>query len=226
MLWRTGRGSLLPTLARTIRIVVAITGIGSIHIAFIESRPEIGFIGLLGLATGNLLANFLTGGPLRERWVWSGVALACALALASGRIDGRDGAYALIAVPFLFNLFLFLVFGGSLLPGRLPVITRLSRLERTRIEPVIERYTRRITGLWALFFAGILGGAAVAFATGNADLASWIINVVSPAGSLTLFVVEHLHRYLRPGIFGPTSMFNTLRLVVRPDAWRPYRHDT
>ncbi len=212
-------------LARIIRIVFAIAGMGSIHFALIESRPEIGFFGLLGLAAGNLLANVLAGGSLRERWVWVAVALATALALASGRTSGPDGATALIAAPFLFNLFLFLVFGASLLPGRLPVITRLSRLHRTRIEPVIERYTRRVTGLWALFFAGVLVAAAAAFATNNAGVASWIVNVASPVGSLTFFLVEHLYRYLKPGIFGPTSIIKTLRLMARPDAWRPYRHD-
>lgn len=221
MFWRTGRGSRLLVLARIIRIAAAIAGIGSIHIALIEARPEIGFFGLLGLAAGNLLANVLAGGSSRERWVWLAAALAAALALVSGRFGGADGAQALIAVPFLFNFFLFLVFGASLLPGRLPVITRISRLHRTRTEPVIERYTRRVTELWALFFVCVLGTAAVAMATGNTGVASWIVNAASPAGALTLFVVEHLYRYLRPGIFGPTSMIKTLRLMARPDAWRP-----
>ncbi len=225
MFWSTGRYSRLLALARTIRIVVAIAGIASIHYAFIGSRPEIGFAGLLGLAAGNLVANLLSGGSPRERWLWLAVALACVLALASGRVGGPDGAYALFAVPFFFNLSLFLVFGVSLLPGHLPVITRISRLHRPRTDPRIERYTRRVTGLWAWFFACILAGAAAALALGGAGVASWIINVASPAGALVLFLVEHLYRYLRPGTFGPTSIVETLRLVVRPDAWRPRRRD-
>lgn len=212
-------------LARTIRIVVAITAVGSIHFAFIESRPEIGFIGLLGLAAGNLLANLLSGGSVRERWLWPGVALACVLVLASGRVSGPGGVYALIAVPFLFNLVFFLVFATSLLPGRLPVITRFTRLRTSRIEPTVERYTRRITGMWALFFAGVLAGSGVAAATGYSGLASGIVSIASPVAALTFFLVEHLYRYLKPDVFGPTSVVATLRLIVRRDAWRTYRPD-
>lgn len=213
------------TIARAVRLATAVVWIGTIHYALLEAAPRVGFAGLLLFSCGNIVANLLSGGSPRERRLWALAVLAALAVALTGRADGSAALHALLATPFVANLVLLLLFALSLRPGRMPLVTRFSRLDGARIELRIDRYTRSVTILWAVFFAAVLSVSGAAVLAGYAAAASWAINVGAPAGSLALFLLEHLYRYARPEIFGRVSIVATLRAVARPEAWRATRHD-
>lgn len=203
-----------------VRFVCAAAGIGLIHYAFMRDLPEAGFYGIMVLALIGI-----SSGPLPVRLVFLSVG-AAALAVALGYGDMATGPYLLLAAPVFLNLTAMFLFGVTLLPGRVPLITRFSRFDRKQTSsPAVDRHTRLLTGLWTMFFAAVVASTILLIALGSFLAASWVVTVISPAGSAALFLLEHLYRYLRRDIFGQTSVFRTIRLIAHPDAWRGLQQD-
>lgn len=50
--------------------------------------------------------------------------------------------------PVIATLFVLGWFGASLMPGRVPLITQISRSIRGYCDPEIDHYTRRVTQMW------------------------------------------------------------------------------
>ncbi len=50
-------------------------------------------------------------------------------------------------------IFLLVAFASSLLPGHMPVVTRIARFVRGDLSPELTLYTRRVTIAWCGFFA-------------------------------------------------------------------------
>lgn len=118
---RRGRGVLVRGLV--IRVIGAITGIGLIHYAFVRDRPEAGFYGIILLA---LLGMMSRARPVRLVFLAVG---AVAVFGASGYGGADTGRYLLLAVPIVMHLAAMLVFGLTLLPGRVPLITHFSKFD-------------------------------------------------------------------------------------------------
>ncbi|MDX2314392.1 MAG: hypothetical protein QNL90_10005 [Gammaproteobacteria bacterium] len=55
--------------------------------------------------------------------------------------------------PVLVNLGLMVLFGKTLLSGATPLVSRVASLWRGTLDPVVSRYTRRVTIAWTVFFA-------------------------------------------------------------------------
>jgi uncharacterized membrane protein len=75
---------------------------------------------------------------------------------------------ALLAAPVLISLALLVGFGGSLRPGRVPLVERFARLqERDGLPDHAIPYCRRVTQVWTVFFAfnAIVAGALAVFAS-------------------------------------------------------------
>lgn len=210
----------MSALAPIIRIIVAVFGIALIHAAFLTDQPALGFYaiagaGAVGLADGWRRRAISTAGYVILLVLSAGFFL---VALYGG---GTTQMHLLITVPILAHLALCGLFGSTLLPGRTALITCFSRIERAPIiDPVIERYTRILTWLWVCYFAAITMAAAVLAVIGDFSTASWVTSVVSPAAGVVLFAGDHLYRYLRPSVFGPTSIVRTFRSMADPAAWR------
>lgn len=60
------------------------------------------------------------------------------------------------APPLLMPLFLLLLFGRSLLPGRQPLVSRIALLMHEQPSRQLLRYTRAVTIAWVLFFAAMV----------------------------------------------------------------------
>ena len=95
--------------------------------------------------------------PLVERRVWAWATLAL---VAAGLWQLAPTPYPqlmLLAPPVLFTGLLGWWFGRSLRAPRVPVITRIvAGLEQTapeQLPPDLYRYTRRLTGAWAILLA-------------------------------------------------------------------------
>lgn len=205
---------------RVLRVAGAVAGIALIHFSFIGGHEGAGFYGIMLLALLGMLS-----GPLIFRLIFLAVGAA---AVVSALVPGGTVAtpYMLLAAPLLVNAAAMLVFGLTLLPGKVPLITRFSRYDRRQTEsPAVDSHTRRLTKLWTVYFAGIVISTIFMAAAGSFVAASWIVTVLSPVGSAALFLAEHLYRYLRKDIFGQASVTRTLRLIAQPDAWRGIVHD-
>jgi uncharacterized membrane protein len=94
----------------------------------------------------------------------------------------------------LVNLGLFILFALSLRPGQVAVITALSRQIHGDLPPAIDRYTRRVTWVWCLFFLLELAGSALLL--GFAPIAWWsfFVNVLNAPLIIVLFLGEKLTR--------------------------------
>lgn len=203
-----------------LRLVSAAVGVGLIHYAFMRHNPEAGFFGIMVLS----LIGILTG-PWPARLLFLVVGGASLLG-ALGYGEGKAESYLLLAAPVLLNLAAMTLFGGTLLPGQVPLITRFSRFDHLQSTgPLVDRHTRRLTALWTGFFAMIVVATLVLAALGHFLAASWVVTVVSPIGSAAFFLLEHLYRHFRRDLFGQASVFRTLRVIAHPDAWRGLQHD-
>ena len=111
------------------------------------------------------------------------------------------------------QLILFFVFGRTLLAGHLPLCTRFARVVHA---PLVltsehERYTRRVTLAWALFFAVMgLTSTALFFL---APLATWSIfaNFLTLPLVVLMFVVEYgIRQWALPDV-PPTHILDAVR---------------
>jgi uncharacterized membrane protein len=121
----------------------------------------------------------------------------------------------LYAPPVLINAALAVVFAASLRSARAPVITRFARLEHDPLPQELALYTRRLTLIWALLFAG-MGAAALALAArGSLEAWSTFTNVVCYLLVAALFTGEYAYRRWRFRQFRHATLLELARNVRR-----------
>lgn len=124
------------------------------------------------------------------------------------------------------NLVLGVVFGRTLAAGREPLCTRFARLIHGSLPAEVERYTRRVTLAWTVFFA-LLFSLSCALYLGRL-LAAWslLANILSPLLIVAMFVVEYairlraLPHWERVGILGGVQAFSRHFAAARVEAPR------
>jgi uncharacterized membrane protein len=167
-----------------------------------------------------------TGGAVAYAWLaWSSLVIGVALALPwkaglafalafLGPVPWLPSDALLKVPPVVIYLALAAWFGRTLLPGREPLISRFASLERGELEPVLARYTRRLTAVWTAFFVAMaLLSAALALA---ADGETWSIftNGVNYLLMAVLFLGEYVYRRLRYSEFRHASLPRMIRMLV------------
>ena len=140
---------------------------------------------------------------------------ALGLALASGAIALAAPALLLYAPPVLINAALAAVFAASLRAAGEPVITRFARLEHDPLPQELALYTRRLTLIWAMLFAG-MSAVALALAVG-ASLQAWstFTNVGCYLLVAALFAGEYAFRRWRFRNYRHASLLELARNVRR-----------
>jgi uncharacterized membrane protein len=202
------------------RIFGGLAGIGMIHYAFLRDLPEAGFYGVALLAVMGALSG---PWPLR---IGLGALAAASLIVAGRFVDVAASPYLLLVAPVFFNISAMVLFGSTLLPGRVPLITRFSRFDKKQADSkAVDRHTRILTVIWTCFFALIVAATIFMALSGAFLAASWLVSVLSPVGAAALFLLEHLYRYFRKDIFDQASVFRTIRLIAHPNAWRGLSRD-
>ncbi|MDB5800001.1 MAG: transrane protein [Rhodocyclales bacterium] len=136
-------------------------------------------------------------------WTWNSRARWPALAGVAGlflllHLFTQDLIDKIVWVYFIqdlsCNLFACSIFAMSLRPSSEALCTRLARMARSRMTPLVERYTRWITYAWALFFAGCVVLSAGLFLSGHVTAWSWFANVLNLPLIGAMFVIEYLTR--------------------------------
>ena len=169
-------------------------------------------------------------------WIWT--PLAVAGALMAWRSGARWTALvALLAATILIWLWsadanthpglLFMIqylamqiglgglFGFTLIGARVPLVTRFARIVHGTLPPEIERYTRRVTLVWTLFFV-LMGSIATALYFGSST-AHWsvFVNLLTPLFLGVMFVGEYFVRRLSFPDFPHSSLMTGFRAFQR-----------
>lgn len=119
--------------------------------------------------------------------------------------------------PVLINVALLILFGRTLLPGVVPLVSRVAALWRGTLDSEVARYTRRVTVAWTLFFA-IMALESMALAL-FAPLNVWSLftNLVNYLLVLLFVVVEYQLRFYFLPNHEHLSFREFCRLLVTAD---------
>lgn len=134
-------------------------------------------------------------------------------------VSGDHGRVGLLAINGLshatLNLFLLWLFGRTLLPGREPLITQISRRVNGQLYPEVIGYTRGVTLVWCGYFCLQVLVSLLLYLF--ASLASWsfFINVLNLPLLVLMFVVEKAYRTARFPDHPNTSILKAIEVYSR-----------
>lgn len=134
-------------------------------------------------------------------------------------VTGNHERIGLLAVNGLshavLNLFLLWLFGRTLLPGREPLVSQISRHINGDLEPEVVVYTRQVNIAWCVYFAlqVIISLLLYVFA----PLAAWsfFINVLNLPLLILMFVGEKAFRTARFPDHPPLSIMKVIEVYSR-----------
>ena len=157
--------------------------------------------GVLLLALLPFIAAAVWGGiaELGIALTLSLIAFLAVLAWAAASFFGLPNAAFALGLPHLSaNLLLLWFFARTLRSGQEPLITSLARrLSRTELTPELERYTRRVTLAWSVFFALQIATSLALYLAGQLTAWSTFINILNGPSIALMFVAEYGYRMLR-----------------------------
>ena len=113
-----------------------------------------------------------------------------------GRIG--EAAMWIAGAPQIFcYIGLLWLFGSSLRAHKEPILTRMARFVRGEIPADVERYTRKLTLFWCVFFAIMATVSAVLLLFVSRDAWLFFANVLNLPLLMSAFVAEYLYRCTR-----------------------------
>ena len=166
------------------------------HVALRAGATGLLWAGILLLPAVASVFWLAVGAQRRGLWLLVPLSLVAAV-YALERWDGL-GFAAAYGVPHAtaYSLLLW-YFGRSLRSGREPVITRLARRIRGTLSPERERYTRRLTVAWCVFFAAQLACSAALLAFAPLETWSFFVNVLNVPLVAAMFAGDYTYRLFR-----------------------------
>jgi uncharacterized membrane protein len=177
----------------------------------ISSDPGSGLGESLAIAPLAAALIWVTGRSWRGRLGLTALTLAAVGGWIAWRAAGANPALVYLLPHVGACLFMLWLFGHTLMPGREALITRLARRMHGTLPAEIERYTRRVTAAWCLFFAGMVLTSLLLFFV--APLAVWSVfaNLLNLPLVVAMFLAEYLYRILRYPNFSHASIRSTIR---------------
>jgi uncharacterized membrane protein len=144
-----------------------------------------------------------------------------ALVVQAWRGGGLAAESIYVGQHVSIHLLLALVFGLTLQAGREPLITALARRIHASLTPAMERYSRKVTLAWTVYFVAMAALSLALFAW--APFAFWatFANLLTPFIMASMFVGEYVLRYR----LHPEFERATLAQAVRTYADRSARHE-
>jgi uncharacterized membrane protein len=181
--------------ARTAFIAACCVGVALVaHLTIIERFPAaigaalclvplaaIGFLVLRRAAHAGVIALAIVAAAAVLWLAWSGLE--------------RRFTDLLFAEHLTLNLALALAFGRTLAAGREPLIARFARVvHEGTLPPEVERYTRRVTVAWTVFFLLVAAASTLLYAAHRLLAWSLLVNVGGPVLMGLMFALEYLVR--------------------------------
>jgi uncharacterized membrane protein len=135
--------------------------------------------------------------------------------LAAGCLYLVHAPWLLYVPPVAINLALCWLFGRTLVRGRVPLIARFAMMEQGTLTDELAAYTRTLTWLWTLLFAGAAAASVLLALSGERDAWSIFTNFVNYLLVAGLFLGEFVYRKLRYRSYRHQSPLQLLRNVRR-----------
>ncbi|MFN0038878.1 MAG: hypothetical protein ACKVP2_05155 [Burkholderiales bacterium] len=169
------------------------------------------------------VAVILTLAPLMVglAWYWGrtwrgllGLGATAMLAILGWQLWPLDGARTELVylLPHVgAYLFLFWLFGRTLVRGRQALITRIATLVHGELPVEIQKYTRALTWLWCGFFSGMALVSISLFAFASIETWSVFANLLNLPLIGALFLFEYVYRILRYPDFSHVSLQTTIQ---------------
>ena len=197
----------------TLAIVVSAGFAIAAHLAIVaDAAPAVG--ALLSLIPLAVLALWLARRARQGAPVLLALAvLAAALWLGWGALE-RGFANLFFIEHAGAMLVLAIIFGRTLAGERDSLCTRFARMLHATLPPEVERYTRKVTGAWTIFFAVLFLLSCALYLGGFLAVWSLLANILTPILIAAMFVVEYAvrHRVLpgweRVGLLGGIRAFS------------------
>ena len=136
---------------------------------------------------------------------------AAALALKAELGGGLAPEHLYLAEHVAIHLFLAFTFGVTLRRGAQPLIARLAERVHDGLTPAMERYTRKVTLAWTVYFCAM---AALSIAVhALAPFTTWatFANLLAPLALVAMFVGEYTLRYRLHPEFERASLKDMVR---------------
>jgi uncharacterized membrane protein len=175
------------------------------HYAITSNMPAAALAVLAALAA-YIVTSLSTEHP--ARWLAPPVAAGVFFVLP-------NAVWLLYLPPIAINLGLGWLFGRTLARGRVPLIARFAMIEQGTLSPELASYTRILTWLWTLLFAGAAVASLVLALSGNRDAWSLFTNFLNYLLVAMLFLGEFAYRRLRFRSYRHHSPLQLLRNVRR-----------
>jgi uncharacterized membrane protein len=188
---------------RTLGVALFLAYPVTVHFA----RPAIA-VALLTTLLAYIVASLLL--PVAARWLVVVVAAASAFFLGL-----PDAQWLLYLPPIAINVVLSWLFGRTLMRGRTPLIARFALMEQGTLTEELAVYTRRLTWIWALLFAGAAATSLFLALSGSRDAWSIFTNLANYLLVVALFLGELVYRRLRFRNYRHQSPLQLLRNVRR-----------
>lgn len=138
--------------------------------------------------------------------------------------DGHSFGDAAYGIPHaVVYLSLAWVFGHTLAPGKVPLVTRLATAVHGPLAPVIVVHTRRVTWAWTLFSIGQVVLSACLYLFASLDTWSLYITVLNLPLLGLMFVIEYLVRVLAFPQHPQASIAQAIRAFAEHNTTPPER---
>ncbi|MDO8925811.1 MAG: hypothetical protein Q7U94_02730 [Sideroxyarcus sp.] len=197
-----------------------------LHIFVLKEEVKIAHL-LLVFAPLLVVAAWVLFRMVGKVW-WPLLALGFAAAIYYV-VTGNHGRIGLLAVNGLshasLNLFLLWLFGRTLLPGREPLISQISRRINGELKPEVVEYTRHVTIGWCVYFVVQIVISLLLYLFTPLAAWSFFINVLNLPLLILMFVAEKTYRTMRFPNHPKTSIMKAIE-VYSKDFAAPKKADS
>lgn len=144
--------------------------------------------------------------------LWASALLACAMGVYLVANDGRQRVEHLYVVQHAgIHAALGFVFAGTLRRGATPLISVFAARVHGALTAALARYTRRLTVVWAAYFALMVLMSVGLYAWAPWWVWSLFANLFTPLAAAALFVGEYLLRYRLHPEFERATLWQALQ---------------
>jgi uncharacterized membrane protein len=202
------------SVGKIVAILALIAAPVAIHAAIITSSwtPLILAVPLLQLIILGVAAG--ARHPARIKWLVAAAAL-----LAAAVIWAQEHGLSLNAMPGIPHALAYAAllagFGVSLLPGHVPILTRVVVSVRGPLPRGLMIHTRRVTEAWCVFFAAQLVISLGLYIWAPLEVWSFFVNVLNIPLVLLMFGIEYAYRVYRFRDYPHDSFADMLRIIAK-----------
>ncbi|WP_232072234.1 hypothetical protein [Paraburkholderia pallida] len=186
--------SALAGVARAALVVVAVAAYQLLAHHAVATPGEHGLGLAMALVPPMAIALAAAARSPRRGWLLPLWALAAAALWAAHTPLALHFEWGLYLEHVSFNLGMALLFGRTLVHGRVPLCSQFASMIHGSLTPAVARYTRQITVAWTAFFVAIAAVSTLMFAA--APIVAWatFANYLALPLVGAMFVAEHVCR--------------------------------